>query len=303
MIRVHYFFNTTKNINDMLHSEQIIIRITEGPSWDNPAFEGKSLMLYDFYPDYQLYKTIVLPKVSYIFTSNKKLHMSIQVMFINLQSTIGLTCDGTIESDLYNLYKSNNGFYYTDDFFYSSFPIPSAWINIISKDTREQEQEEETKPYIPILSDRVIVPTLPSKNSFKKFSNTSRPVTCKEPVKIEFIGTTQPMPNKIKTARNYPLKNSKLTTKKNMSKKLVDSIAKDLLDDNSYVSIEKVPIEKVKYEEKAFEESNTNSTYEERVDIMPKLMPNIPISSTKKMVKKPAPKPRQDLKYTGIMFI
>eukprot|EP00826_Nyctotherus_ovalis_P064408 TRINITY_DN9447_c0_g2_i7.p1 TRINITY_DN9447_c0_g2~~TRINITY_DN9447_c0_g2_i7.p1 ORF type:complete len:205 (+),score=39.44 TRINITY_DN9447_c0_g2_i7:521-1135(+) len=60
---------------------------------------------------------------------------------------MGLTCDGEIDTAMYNLYSASN-IYYTNDSFYSSYPFPAAWMQIFNKEQTHPTIEMEYEPVI-----------------------------------------------------------------------------------------------------------------------------------------------------------
>jgi hypothetical protein len=272
MIRVHYFFSFSKDIGKMLKSEQITLRITEDQSWDNVIFEGRSLMLSEFHPDYLSYKSIILPKISYLFTTNRHLNIS-------LQSIIGLTFDSTIDSSLVNLYKSEYGTYYTDDSFCASYPMPDAWVSVLGE---RRSERKETEPYIPVLPDKVIAP---DRNSIRKLFDGARSQSTKESEKrILKKPLTQRSIKEIKVpVKKVVIRKRRVKTPMDPNKRLVIAVTKDLMEDNSEPTIETfdLPVER--------EERQVRSPYETKPQ--------------KKEQKKAIKKPRTDLQHTGIMFI
>ena len=54
---------------------------------------------------------------------------------------IGLTCDGLMDTSMFNLYKGCD-VYFTDDSYYASYPFPNEWIEMF-KGNRANEMMEE----------------------------------------------------------------------------------------------------------------------------------------------------------------
>ena len=268
----------------MLKSEQITLRVTEGQSWDNIIFEGKSLMFSEFHPNYLSHKSIILPKISYLFTTNRYLNIS-------LQSIIGLTLDGTIDSSLVNLYKSEHGTYYTDDSFYTSYPMPDAWISALGGKGYTKYKRKETGTYIPVLPDKVIAP---DRNVLRKLFDSAGLQTTKE---SESKLLTKPLTQRTRNANStqeieVPVK--KVKTKKervkaaiDSNKKLIIAVTKDLMTDDHESTMKDFELPVVEKEEK-----QVRSPYEEVIT-----------KPQRKEQKKTIKKPCDDLQYTGIMFI
>lgn len=287
MIRVHYFFSASKDVNAMLRGEQIALRITEGPSWDCPVFEGSSLMLAEFCPDYLAHQSIILPKISYMFAKKKEINVS-------LQSIVGLSYDGKIGASLLNLYKSENGVYHTDDFFYGSHPMPTAWINVLGG--KKKAKEKEVEPYMPVLSNKVILPVSPRRNSPGKLFNTVRSQTTKESDRKNKAAkelVTQHSTKELNVQKpNKPIviKKRKVKTAMHSNRQLVIAVARDLMESDSESTIENIEFSPER------PEFPTRSPYEE-VQVKPEK------KEQKKIARKNPPKSRKDHDYTGIMFI
>lgn len=80
-MRVHYFFSTSKDVDQMLKTTQVEIRITEGESWEKAIFAGKSQSLAEFISEYCPFKTILLPKCVYLFSPDGRKILILQVLF------------------------------------------------------------------------------------------------------------------------------------------------------------------------------------------------------------------------------
>ncbi len=155
-IRVHYFFSATRNIDDMLKTALVDLRLTEGSDSDSPTiFQGNALLLQDFFPSYIACPNMVAPKLSYLFAPKADSHVTIQII-------VGLACDGPVETENLTLYKhdSQNYVYFADDSFYTSHPFPDAWIEMFRTNDIPKLPLSDSG-YMPILTDRAIVPKSP----------------------------------------------------------------------------------------------------------------------------------------------
>jgi hypothetical protein len=68
---------------------------------------------------------------------------------------LGLTCDGKIDTAMYNLYNASE-LYYTNNFFYSSYPFPKAWIEVFTEDKDKLATINEVG-YEPVINLRRIL--------------------------------------------------------------------------------------------------------------------------------------------------
>ena len=75
---------------------------------------------------------------------------------------IGLTCDGLMDTSMFNLYKGCD-VYFTDDSYYASYPFPNEWIEMFKGNRANEMMEEDANmdlneilKYKPIMSQREI---------------------------------------------------------------------------------------------------------------------------------------------------
>ena len=81
-MRVHHFFSSTNDIDEMLKKTLVEIKLTEGASFDHAIFSGKSLLFSDFFPTYLSCNTLLLRKSIYLFSSNRLYNVALKVHFI-----------------------------------------------------------------------------------------------------------------------------------------------------------------------------------------------------------------------------
>ncbi|CAD8042870.1 unnamed protein product [Paramecium primaurelia] len=143
VIRVHYFFSETTDIEKFLSETEIKMRLCQGSEWVNYVAEGSTKTIHHFKNSQmggQRHRAQVL-----LFFANG--HYCI----LNLQ--VGLFCDGQYNTGKLNLYKYNN-VYFPDDNYYNCNPFPPEWMEIfdpqyVNMHNTFEEQVKEIEAYSP----------------------------------------------------------------------------------------------------------------------------------------------------------
>ncbi|KAM3136909.1 hypothetical protein pb186bvf_010994 [Paramecium bursaria] len=143
VIRVHYFFSETIDIEKFLSETEIKMRLTSGSEWVNYVAEGSTKTIHHF-KNHQIGGQRHSSQCLLFFANGQ---------YCTLNFQVGLVCDGQYNTGKLNLYKHNN-VYFPDDNYYNCNPFPPEWMEMfdpesVNKHDAFEEQTKEIEAYSP----------------------------------------------------------------------------------------------------------------------------------------------------------